>query len=68
MDRRYDRSSQGDGSEGFKVKNNNNFRVCKQVENSQKVRDNVVSQGKASNYVNKYSCKKYCLVLIRVEI
>ena len=35
---------------GFKVKNGNNFRISKQVENSQKVRDNVVSQEGASNY------------------
>ena len=76
MDRRYDRSSQGDGFEGFykspgnrkvlknksfKVKNSNNFRICKQVEN------NVVSQGRASNYVNLKG-KRFYLVLKRVEI
>ena len=84
-DRRYDRSSQGDGFEGshkipgnrevlkikgFKVKNGNNFRISKQVENSQKVRDNVVSQERASNYYLKRQrlCKKFYLVLNRVEI
>ena len=44
MDRRYDSSNLGDGFEGFfksleiercfKVKNSNNFRICKQVENN----------------------------------
>ena len=81
-DKRYDRSSQGDGfkgfhenpgSKGFKVKNSNNFRISKQVEmeNFQKVKDNVVNQGRASNYESlkrQRLCKKYYLVLIRVEI
>ena len=60
-DKRYDRSNQGygfkgfhenPGSKSFKVQNSNNFRNSKQVEmeNFQKVRDNVVSQERANNY------------------